>query len=115
LIKILGSVFLIILLSGQRAQCDGKNVACSEKTATDNNALVSGRTVRPWLACWLILSTGSRRLLLEKFLHLFNKALFRLEIKNLDVTSEILEGCRKGFLETNKKTNYITRLSIKHN
>jgi len=27
----------------------------------------------------------------------------------LDVTSDVSEGCREGFLETNKKTNYIAR------
>jgi len=34
----------------------------------------------------------------------------------LDVTSNISEGCRKRFLKTNKKTNYITRQkTIKYN
>jgi len=27
----------------------------------------------------------------------------------LGVTSDVSEGCREGFLETNKKTNYIAR------
>ena len=38
------------------------------------------------------------------------KGLFRLGMKIfLGVTSDVSEGCRKEFLETNKKTNYIAR------
>jgi len=39
-----------------------------------------------------------------------SKALFRLEMKNFYVTSDMSEGCRERFLETNKKINYIARL-----
>jgi len=37
------------------------------------------------------------------------KALFRWLIKIFWVTSNVSEGCRERFLETNKKTNYIAR------
>jgi len=37
--------------------------------------------------------------------------MFRFETKKkLSVTSNMSKGCREGFLETNKKTNYIARL-----
>ena len=37
------------------------------------------------------------------------RACFDWKRKFLGVTSDVSEGCREGFLETNKKTNYMVR------